>query len=153
MPAKRIDFREWFLRVVHWNGFLPIAIAIIPRLFSLVFPKLEDVVAVTAVILPPIVFFWRIASGYRLIFSNRCGYWLRHFQLCVFVVGLVPLILIDCLIILSAIIPNGMQGDEDLRIWLIMLAIYFASMAIAMYPGRKEIPADEWEQYFARDQG
>src|SRR5262245_32594772 len=130
MAAKRIDFREWFLRAVHWDGLLPIAIAFVPRLFTLVFPKLDDVVAMTAVILPPIVFFWRIANGYRLIFSNRCGYWVRHFQLCVFVVGLVPLILMDCLIILSAIIPNGMQGDNDLQIWLIMLAVYIGSMVI-----------------------
>ncbi len=100
---------------------------------------------VTAVTLPIAAFFLRVIAGKHHIASNRCSIAVRRFQFCVFCFGILPLALIDCVLILSLVMPKGalFEADTDRLVWAILFAIYLTSMAVAMYPGRDAPPRSD----------
>ena len=67
-----------------------------------------------------------------------------------FCVGILPLVLMDCFLILSHLMPRGsIFTAGEWPIWASMLAIYLTSMAVAMYPGRTGAPQCEWDDVAA----
>jgi hypothetical protein len=63
----------------------------------------------------------------------------------VFFLGIVPLILIDCVVILSEVMPAIIFGQEEYFILTGLIAWYLATMTVAMYPGRE----DEVDDFYA----
>src|SRR5436190_3762156 len=91
-----------------------------------------------AVVLPIVAFFVRLRAGRRHIFKNNCTRAFRSFQFVAFFLGIFLLALLDCVIVLSYIMPAGtlFAGDDNI-IFAWMAGIYLALMTFAMYPGRE----------------
>jgi hypothetical protein len=144
----RVDYRSWFLRLLTWDGVLPLCIAVVPNAVKLIIPNRPEAIAATAVLLPIAAFLLRVSAGNRHIASNHCSKGVRFLQSCVFVLGILPLIMIDCFIILDHVLPGGMRiaNREDYIACAILIAFYLTTMAIAMYPGRTSAISDDWEE-------
>jgi hypothetical protein len=151
MPKGRVDYGSWALRVIAWDAVLPACIAFLPLGVKLLFPDRRGVMEVTAVILPIVALLLRFRAGKRHVASNRCPKAVQRFQFCVFCLGILPLALVDCVIILSDLMPKGalFATEEDRTIWAILLSIYLGSMIIAMYPGRTIPSPDGSDDPFA----
>ncbi len=109
----RVNYREWLFRVATWDILVVLCITLIPAVLVLVLPrnpnafwKQPGAVALAAAILPPIAFLVRIKAGRRHIASNRCSGIFRLLQLCVFFIGIVPLLVADCLVVVSHDLPG-----------------------------------------------
>jgi hypothetical protein len=151
MAKGRVDYGSWALRVIAWDAVLAACIAFLPLGVKLLFPDRRGVMEVTAVILPIVAFLLRFRAGKRHVASNHCSKAVRRFQLGVFCLGILPLALVDCVIILSDLMPKGalFASEEDRTIWAILLSIYLGSMIIAMYPGRTIPSPDGSDDPFA----
>jgi hypothetical protein len=137
MWIGRVNYRSWLLRILTWDTILPVAVAFVPTAIALFLPDRRGVMEIASVTLPIAAFLLRLHIGKRQIDSNRCSVAVRKFQFCVFFVGILPLVLIDCVIVLSHLMPNGalFATSGDLLVWAVLAAIYLASMTVAMYPG------------------
>ncbi len=150
MTDDRINYGSWAIRVVWWDALLPVVIALVPTVIRFVVPNGRGIMETTAVILPIGAFFARIAAGRRQIDSNHCSEFMRLLQFCVFCVGILPLIAIDCMIILSDLIAANalLSNQTDLPIFLSIIGFYLVMMMIAMYPGRTSRPPIDLEEPF-----
>ncbi len=131
----RIDFGSWFRRVVMWDGLLPILLWLSPGAVAAVMPNRRGAIEIAAVVLPIAAVFLHFYVGKRHIESNRCSRLVRGLQLIVFAVGILPLVLFDCVMMLCHPIPAGQQFAAAIH-WSFLLWIYLAAMIISMYPGR-----------------
>ncbi|MCA8997194.1 MAG: hypothetical protein KDA80_09410 [Planctomycetaceae bacterium] len=116
----------------------------------LAFPGNPEAIHLLAVFLPPPLLLIRFRVGAATISDNQCRPWLRLFQFPCFILGILLLGLIDCLLILSHVIPvaAGPFAPRELPITLTIFAIYFSLMAFAMFPGWRRTSDDslnEWE--------
>jgi hypothetical protein len=147
MWIGRVNYRSWLLRILTWDTILPVAVAFVPTAIALFLPDRRGVMEIASVTLPIAAFLLRLRIGKRQIDSNRCSVAVRKFQFCVFFVGILPLVLIDCVIVLSHLMPNGalFATSGDLLVWAVLAAIYLASMTVAMYPGSARAANDQHE--------
>ncbi|HVA50266.1 MAG TPA: hypothetical protein VNH11_28185 [Pirellulales bacterium] len=137
LVIARIDFGFWLRRVVTWDALLPIVIWVAPSVIEVLLPNRRGAMEIAALVLPIAAVFLRFRAGMRHIASNRCSRLVRGVQVAVFMVGMLPLILFDCFMILSHNMPAlGPMPAEDVIVWSILLSIYVTAMVIAMYPGR-----------------
>jgi hypothetical protein len=101
----------------------------------------------TAVTVPIIAFFIRFFLAKRHIFTNQCTGLVRSIQLTALCAAILMLLLIDSLIILANEMPQGAMfaTNTDLVVWAVLITIYITCMALAMFPGRTEVPTTvEW---------
>jgi hypothetical protein len=135
--VRQADLVFWLLRILTWDGLLPACVVLFPTVIAIVLPNNRGAIEITAVVLPIAGFFLRVSAGRRQIASNRCAARLRHVQLCAFVLGILVLTLIDAVLILSHVMPQGalFADKTDRVVWTILFSVYLASMTIAMYPG------------------
>lgn len=135
--AVGVDYRRWLTSVLCWDGVLPILILATPQV-ALVCGAGRDWIEFLAITMPTLAFFVRIAVGYRRLAANRCGAILRSVQAVVFFLAAVLLVCIDALMLVSMEMNNGWlwANDADLLVWIGLLAVYFAAMLFALYPGR-----------------
>lgn len=133
----RIDFGFWLRRIVTWDGLLPILMWLAPWAIETVLPNRRGAIEIAAVVLPIVALFLRFHSGIRQIASNRCAKLFRGVQFAVFVIGILPLVLFDCFMMLAHLMPaGGPMAAEDVFVCTVLLLIYLTAMTIAMYPGR-----------------
>jgi hypothetical protein len=150
MPKRRINYRQWAIRVITWDTALPAVIAIVPIIVGFFFPNRRGFIEIIAVILPIVAFLLRFISGKRHIDSNGCSDFIRNIQLLVFCLGILPLVLFDCFFILFEVMPNGgALSLGDLIIFGIIFIYYLTMMTIAMYPGRTVSSDSEPEDLLA----
>jgi hypothetical protein len=137
MSLGRVNYRSWLLRVLTWDTLLPACVGLIPHVVELLFPDHRGVMEVVSVTLPIVAFFLRFHAGKRQIESNRCSEAVRGFQFFIFTLGILPLVLVDCFMILSHLMPEGalFATKTDLLVWTSFFVIYLTSMVVAMYPG------------------
>jgi hypothetical protein len=137
MSIRQVNFGFWLLRVITWDAILPLVVALVPTLIILIFPNRRGFIEITSVMLPVGAFLLRAINGKRQIARNRCSQTVRAFQFCVFVVGILPLVLLDCVMILSHLMPDGafLATTTDRLVLAVLVAIYLVSMIVAMYPG------------------
>jgi hypothetical protein len=136
MAAGGVRFGAWFGKVLAWDGLMPLGVLLVPRGLTLVLPPDSRIIDIIAVILPIVAFSLRIHVGRRHIAANYCGTVARGFQYVVFSFGILVLVPIDCLTVLSPVLPGGLFANpQDAEITVIMFSIYLTSMIIAMYPG------------------
>src|SRR3954471_10416717 len=110
MPKGRVRYDVWALRVVTWDAVLPACVAFVPVGVRLLFPNRRGALELTAVSLPIAAFLLRLAAGRRHIVSNRCSARFQRVQLAIFLLGILPLVLIDCVVVLSDLMPRGAFG-------------------------------------------
>ncbi len=147
MSDERVNYGSWLLRLIAWDSLLPACLMLAPLVIETLFPKQRGIMEITAVILPIGAFFLRIRAGKRYIASNRCSQKVRWFQHGALYLGIMPLVLIDCVIILSHLMPKGalLASAGDRIVLGLMFGFYLALMAIAMYPGKDDpLWSDEW---------
>jgi hypothetical protein len=142
MSVGSVGYRAWILRILTWDTALPACVAFIPAGVGTLFRNRRGVMEITAVTLPVAAFLLRLRAGRRHIASNRCPKWARRVQYGVFCLGILPLALIDCCLILSGLMPRGARfaNAEDRAVWAVLVSIYLVSMIVAMYPGRVASP-------------
>jgi hypothetical protein len=143
----RVNYRSWLLRILTWDTVLPVAVVFIPNGIALLFPNRRGILEVTSVVLPVGAFLLRLVAGKRQIALNRCSEIVRKFQFCIFFLGILPLVLIDCVVILSHLMPDGalFATNTDRLVWTVLIAIYLVSMAVAMYPGSARAETNQYE--------
>lgn len=140
MHEKRIDYFSWFIRVLAWDGFMPVVIIVTPFLVQKYFPNNRNAVEFTGIMLPLVGFIFRFFAGWIHIFSNHCGRVFRALQFGVLCFGLLSIIIIDTIFVLF----HGREKDAfvssaDYLTCAGLYLIYLTSMIFAMYPGKTEI--------------
>lgn len=145
MPAGRVNFGSWLLRLLVWDGALPAAIMCTPAVIKLLLPNNRGAIEITAVLLPIVAFLVRFRVGKRHINSNSCSRRVQILQLFVFCIGIFVLLFVDAIFVLSHIMPKGVFTVGDFRLGAVAGATYLTVMAIAMYPGRTEVYDESWE--------
>jgi hypothetical protein len=143
-PRRSVDLRLWFWRVLSWDALLPAVILVVPGIVQQIVPNRRGFLEIISVALPVGAFVFRFYSGKRQIALNYCSDRVRLFQFGVFFIGILPLALIDCFLILSHLMPKGalFAAGSDRIMWGILFGIYLMSMIVAMYPGRTAVADD-----------
>lgn len=141
--AGPIDFAGWLIRLVTWDGVLPVLILFAPSIVERLIPN-RGAIEIAAVVLPIAFFFWRIATGCRHIDANNCSPAFQKFQVWALVLAVFMLVFFDAMMILSHVMPKGalIANRGDLIIIAVMLSFYLVPISIATYPGRaKPLPS------------
>jgi hypothetical protein len=150
MPERHSKYGEWALRVLTWDAVLPVCVALAPVAVKFLFPNNRGAIELTAVLVPVAAFPLRAWAGIRHIKANNCSYAAKMFQLCVFLLGILPLVLWDSVVILSHVMPEGaLDNRMDRMVLLVGSITYLLLMTIAMYPGRTESPRADPEDLLA----
>ena len=132
---NRINYGVWLWRVISWDTLLPAAMIFAPSAILWVAPNRQGFMEIAAVSLPIVAFFLRVSAGRRQIAKNQCSTRVRRIQFGIFCVGIFPLVLFDCFMILGELANVGPGWDYDTVIALaVMIAIYLSAMVIAMFP-------------------
>ena len=134
--------RSWLIRLITWDGLFPLAIWSAPFLVAWVLPNKRGAIETIAVLLPIVAFFVRYGVGRRYIASNHCHAIVRGIQVGALCLGLMVLALIDCVLMLTHVMPRGAAATTtgDLICWAVLFSVYLAMMAFALYPGRCSDP-------------
>ncbi|MBN1591556.1 MAG: hypothetical protein JW888_18725 [Pirellulales bacterium] len=138
MAAGRIDFRSWLLTLITWDGLLPACVVLVPIVVEMLLRNNRGAIEIVAVVLPMAGFFIRVYVGHRVISSNRCGILVRRCQFGVFFIGLFLLALMECVLVLSRLMPAGalFAAKDDQIVWAVLITLYLTFMIVAMFPGR-----------------
>ena len=135
--VKLINDMIWFLRVLIWDGVLPLVLVVVPLVIRMAFPQFPDVVVPIAIILPIAAFFLRFYVGCCYITENHCGDWTRRVQSVSLVIGILALLIIDVMCIGTLGLPNGPIWNDPpaLKVLSCIYGLYLVSMAMTLYPG------------------
>ena len=107
MDNNRLDVRSWLLRVLAWDGLLPVGVVLTPALLALALPNNHGAIELSSILLPVTAFLARYNAGKRHIARNNCSDVVRYLQFFVFVIGICGLALIEAWLILTHVMPNG----------------------------------------------
>jgi hypothetical protein len=135
MSTRRVNYGRWLWRIVSWDTLLPAIISLAPAVIELIVPKPDAVIVVASLALPITALFLRLRSGGRLIESNYCSSLTQQFQGLVLILGLLPLLALEAVIIA---LPLNALLDEWYY-WSVLVAMYLGAMVIAMYPGAESV--------------
>jgi hypothetical protein len=150
MPTGKIRFGDWLLRLITWDSLLPIVVFSIPALIHTLFPNNRGIIEITAVVLPIAACFIRMRAGRRHIAANNCSLRFRRFQTIALIFGLVWLAVIDAVIVLSRIVPQGAIAFRLID-YAIFAALYLPPMTFAMYPGRAWSDESEADRFSSKE--
>jgi hypothetical protein len=132
--------RTWLLRVLCWDGVLPLFTALAPLAVDVLTGNRNAVEAVS-IALPVIAFLIRFFVGLQTIMSNDCHPVTRFFQFVVFFGGLLLLCMVDAMLMMAYTMPPGAMFATVLDVILVgaFYAFYLATMMFAMYPGQRPL--------------
>jgi hypothetical protein len=99
--AGHIDYARWLLRVITWDGVLPVCLFLIPLAAKFLFPIHGGVFAFLAVALPIAALFFRIRAGCHHIDANNCGPSFQKLQVWTLLFGSLILVILDALLIVA----------------------------------------------------
>jgi hypothetical protein len=145
MVDRRVNYRAWMLKLVAWDGTLPVIIVFAPSVVEFLFPNRRTALEVMALTLPIAALFLRFVLGKRHIDANRCSTMVRYIQIVALCIAIIMLVLIDSLVILAHEMPEGAlwATKTDRICWAVLIGIYLILMAIAMFPGGTDESAIE----------
>jgi len=139
--VSRVIYALWFWRIISWDTLLPAAMILAPFAIRWAVPNRQGFMEIAAVSLPILAFFLRLRVGKRQIANNQCSTMMRRIQFGIFCVGIFPLVLFDCFIMLGAFANAGPGPDNDtIKALAVMIGIYLTAMTLAMYPGQRIEP-------------
>jgi len=133
---------RWLLRLFSYDGVLPALVFLIPGLLSVAIGA-GAIIELTAVALPIIAYFWRMAIGLRHIETNGCSRIVRRIQKCWLFVGLLALLLVDAFMILTWNIPRNALSVQDYITTFYIYLVYVLCLAVSTYPGRYRFIPEE----------
>jgi hypothetical protein len=139
MFVGRIDYWTWFVRLMTWDGVLPLVLGLVPLAVGVAIPNCRGAMETTAVALPVAAFLMRSWAGLWFIRTNNCCAKTREFQGVAFAIALFLLLFFDAISILAHVMPSGAVFATWLGFFVFMAlfqAMYLGLMAIALYPGR-----------------
>ena len=124
------------LRMLAWDGLLPLVVLVVPYLVRLVLPQFPDAIVVAAIVVSIVAFFLRVYIGCCYICANQCGKWLRRFQLLTLNLGVFTLMFVETLVMVLQDLPGNANVGIGLLIVLApFYAFYIACMLITLYSG------------------
>ena len=141
--ARRVDYLQWLLTVICWDGLLPLCVVVLPLAVKFFWPNNWGVIAIIAGVLPVVFFLVRLAIGYEHIRKHQVPEALRLVQYTLFFTALFLLALIEGFVVLMQFVPGGAVGNVDHFITLMLFLIYLLAMVIAFYPGPTDQAAAE----------
>src|ERR1039457_3036252 len=113
MREKKLDVTWWLLRVVAWDGLLPVGVVLAASLIALLllnnlgFHAMSIILLTSFILLPVSAFLIRYIAGRRQISRNNCSESTRERQFVVFVFGIFILALVEAWLIFLHLFPNG----------------------------------------------
>jgi len=128
----------WLYRLLTWDGILPVFVLALPSFIEWLLPNNRGAIEIAAVVLPIAAFLIRATVGRRHIAANQCSPVFRGRQYAAFYLGIFMFVLMDCVLILTHVMPRGAFGPGDYMIFAIFIGTYMFLMAVAMYPGRAQ---------------
>lgn len=131
MSASHV-FR-WIFDALKWDGLLPAIVWSVPMLIRWLLPNQRGPVEIAAVVLPIFAIVFRFYVGRKMIFNNNCGKAMRYVQMLALCVGIFFFFVVDALMILALIMPQGPPTPDGVLIGVFLS--YFIIMLIATYPG------------------
>ena len=139
MANRVLNVGPWLLRLIAWDGLLPVFVVSVSFGVKLIFPDERIAIELTALILPSVACLVRICIGGRQIATNLCGSAMRTLQFVTFVLGILLLGSMESFMVLTHVMPPQalFASKTDCLIWGMLFSIYFVLMAIAMYPGSR----------------
>ncbi len=150
---KPLHWTGWLLRVLTWDGLVPVSMLLLSRGLTLIVVGGGGEFDLLSIILPCIAIGVRLYLGHVAISVNHCTPSVRQAQFISLLLGLILLAVIECALILAATLPPGngpFDRAEDRQIGYWLLAAYISFVTIAMYPGREPILPGE-DEHFAPD--
>lgn len=141
----RVDYASWLFRVIAWDALLPAIVVLVPTAIEWLAPNRRGFIELVSVLLPLSAFFIRYRAGKRRITSNNCSRVVQRFQFVVFCIGILPLALLECFLILvtpTKLLAHG--GDR--KFFAALFGVYLTAMVIAMYPGRSALTKTQIEE-------
>ncbi len=132
--TSRSWLHKWLITLLGYDGLLPLVVILVPALIATCLGK-GAVVEITAVLLPVVAYLWRLKRGVRHISTNSCHAAFRVVQYATLCLALMFLALVESVMMLSWTLPAQAFKQNDYIILAVLYAIYFALMALAMFPG------------------
>ncbi len=134
---------RWWIRLVSWDGLLPLAVWYIPQCIEIFFPGRRGAIEIASLVVPVMAVLIRYYIGMELIRNNHCSKRFRIVQKAIFCIGILMLVMVDCVLILMHVMPKNPNGgnSDDLILILSFFGVYLLIMGVAMYPGRQLQPA------------
>jgi hypothetical protein len=124
----------WLIRLLTWDGLLPVAIWLVPLAVRSAFPRNRDVTEAVGIVLPILVLFARFGYGCVIITTNSCNSWFRFAQLLTLCAAILGMMLLEVLLMMSH--EAHPMTLRDLRGIAMLIGVYLVMMAFATYPGR-----------------
>ena len=132
---QNVDYSKWFIRLLSWDGVVPLMMLSLPMLVRRFGPPNNDVFLVPAVV-GALIFgiLFRFSFGMRHIRLNHCSERMKLIQR----VGLWTMIAVLVLVeTVMCVIPPARLKQEDVFFLAFVGAIYLIVMACVLYPGRR----------------
>lgn len=132
-----IDYFSWLVRLITWDGIVPIIMLSVPMLVRRFGPQNNDGASLIAVVFALIVgIFLRFSFGMRHIKENYCSTIVKCLQRIVLLVMICVLVVFESFL---AVVPRGPVRPEDLMFIGGFGAIYLLVMSSVLYPGRRPL--------------
>jgi|GEM_PF-676391 len=130
---------HWLLRLLMWDGVLPLVVWACPAFFRWWLKNNEMNVIFTASIIPSVALVVRYYMAMGYIKQNRCGPWTKRFQTYTLRVALVYLVCLESLLIMMQELPELKDIDPGAVLFLVTAyLIYLLPMAFVLYPGKEQ---------------
>ncbi len=141
MPShdKFINYSQWILRIIGWDGILPVFVASLSVAVAFIFGNNRPLAETLMVVLPIVALLFRFTIGRKHIRRNYCGEMFKGIQTGALGLAVLILLFADFFVVLTAFIPKNRRHPppEDVPIYIVALTIYLVLVVFAMYPGRE----------------
>ena len=121
---------RWWIRLVSWDGLLPLAVWYIPQCIEIFFPGRRGAIEIASLVVPVMAVLIRYYTGMELIRNNHCSKRFRIVQKAIFCIGILMLVMVDCVLILMHVMPKNPNGgnSDDLTLILSFFGFYLIIM-------------------------
>ena len=127
-------YKTWFLRLLGWDGVLPVVVFLVPRLVAYLLPQFPDAMVVFALALLIVGILYRFFVGRKHIQTNHCGRKFRLAQMIALVSGIMAIALAEGVVLASSDLQPKLSA-ADFEALTVTYVIYILCMALALYPG------------------
>jgi hypothetical protein len=146
IPTSDSKPTHWLLRLIMWDGILPLIVWACPAFFRWWLQDDEVGLIIAAGIVPILALVVRYYMAIRYIERNHCGPWTKRFQTYTLRLALLYLLCLESLLITLQDLPGVNQFDLAAVLFLVTAyLIYLLPMAFVLYPGQvsSNNPTDE----------
>jgi hypothetical protein len=137
----QVDYSAWLLRLLTWDGLLPIGMLLVPVLAGNFLPNRAEVgLGYTLMIVGAALL--RVRAGCLHIDANHCSETFQRFQVWLLIAAVGLLLCIDAFLLIwyefGCPVDWSAEGLSVAAVFGSLVLLYALTMAIVMYPGRGE---------------